>query len=490
MKTPSREALIRRAVEQNGLAAFMRIFWSQVEPAPFSENWHHELMCRYLEKLVRREIRELSIWVPPGSTKTLLTGVFLLAWVWTFDPIRRQIHATYGGNLALKAARMQRSLINSDLYQSCWPEVNIPHQNTHAAAWFENNAKGSRFSGSTGGEVTGRHAHDLIGDDLNKAMEAREGLGNAFVNSWTFWSEELPTRQAEPALTTRLQIGQRLHRDDVGGRWSETNPDLEILCLPMRYESDHPHAHPEDPRSEGELLWPSRFDEEAVQALERTMGPSTSAAQLQQRPIPPGGQLLIDEYLSHRYNLPPSSVQRALISGRAEPGQQWSIYGDLAFKGKVTSDYVVYQLWCAEAGELWVMDQIRGQWGFKETKQQGLDFANRYPVASATKLEDAANAPAMVDDMGGMIKGLQLIPHGGGCLARTQQSEGTWASGCVHLPANAPWMGGSDGFVAEHLSYDGLGTRHDDQVSCSSLAITDLALGKASEYARIWGSLK
>ena len=85
MKTPSREALIRRAVEQNGLAAFMRIFWSQVEPAPFSENWHHELMCRYLEKLVRREIRELSIWVPPGSTKTLLTGVFLLAWVWTFS---------------------------------------------------------------------------------------------------------------------------------------------------------------------------------------------------------------------------------------------------------------------------------------------------------------------------------------------------------------------------------------------------------------------
>lgn len=490
MKLPSREGLIRRAVEENGLSAFMRIFWSQVEPSAFSENWHHELMCKYLEKLARREIRELSIWVPPGSTKTLLTGVFLLPWIWTFDPGRRQIHTTYGGNLALKAARMQRGLVNSDLFQACWPGVKIPHQNTHAAAWFENNCKGSRFSGSVGGEVTGRHAHDLIGDDLNKAIDAIATTPLAFENAWAFWAEILPTRQAEPALTTRLQIGQRLHRDDVGGRWVASKPDLDVLCLPMRYEADHPFVHPEDPRGDGELMWPERFDEEAVQKLEESLGPSAGAAQLQQRPIPPGGQLLIDEYLSHRYNLPPASVQRPLVTGRAEPGQTWAIYGDLAFKGEVTSDYVVFQLWCAEEGELWLLDQIRGQWGFRETKERGKDFANRYPVASAMKLEDAANAPAMVDDMKGEIRGLQLIPHGGGCLARTQQSEGTWASGCVHLPANALWMGGSDGFVAEHLCYDGLGTRHDDQVSCSSLAITDLALGKASEYARIWRSLK
>jgi hypothetical protein len=132
MKLPTREGLIRRAVEANGLSAFMRIFWNQVEPSEFSENWHHELMCKYLEKLARREIRELSIWVPPGR---LLTGVFLLPWIWTFDPGRRQIHTTYGGNLALKAARMQRGLVNSDLFQACWPGVKIPHQNTHAAAW-------------------------------------------------------------------------------------------------------------------------------------------------------------------------------------------------------------------------------------------------------------------------------------------------------------------------------------------------------------------
>jgi predicted phage terminase large subunit-like protein len=176
--------------------------------------------------------------------------------------------------------------------------------------------------------------------------------------------------------------------------------------------------------------------------------------------------------------------------GRAEPGQTWGIYADLTFKGKVTSDYVVFQLWCREEGHYWLLDQIRGQWGFRQTKQRGKDFANRHSVAAWTKLEDAANAAAMEDDMKGEIKGLMTTPHGGGCLARTQQVEGIWASGCVHLPADAPWMGGSDGFVAEHLSFDGLGTRHDDQVSCSSLALLDLSLGSAAEYANALRSLR
>lgn len=489
MKLPSRQALVRHAVEAGGLLAFMRLFWDLVEPGDFSENWHHELVCRELERLARREIRNLAIWVPPGSTKTLLTGVFFLPWIWTWDPGRRQIHTTYGTNLARKAARQQRALVNTDLYKSCW-NVQIPVQNTHAALWFENNRGGSRFSGSVGGEVTGRHAHDLIGDDLNKAIDAYGSTGLALENAWTFWHEILPTRQAEPKTTTKMQIGQRIHRDDTGGRWAEAEKDLTIVCLPMRYEPDHPFAHPDDPRSEGGLLWPERFGEEEVRQLEESLGPSTAAAQLQQRPVPPGGQLITEEYLSHRYDRPPASVQRALQTGRPEPGQHWCIYGDLTFKGKVTSDYVVYQLWCAEEGHLWLIDQIRGQWGFSETKRLGKAFADQYPIASGMKLEDAANAPAMVDDMQGEIPGLCLVPHGGGCLARTQQSESIWASGVIHLPMHAQWMDGSDGFMAEHLSYDGLGLRHDDQVSCSSLAIVDLALGKAAEYAKIWGSLR
>jgi predicted phage terminase large subunit-like protein len=416
--------------------------------------------------------------------------VFGPAWVWTFDPRRISCNTTYGGKLALKSARRMRDLVNSEWYRKTFPGVKIPYQNTHAAAFFENDAKGARFSGSVGGEITGNHFHDIGGDDLNKTKDARAPNGLELAAAWEFWSGDLATRQAEPSLTTKLQVGQRIHVDDVGGRWVREDPDVEVVCLPMVYESDHPYAHPDDPRKPGELLWPSRYDAEAIKEMEIRLGPSGAAAQLQQRPVPPGGYLIRPEYLEHRYSHLPSSMQRSLESGRAAPGEIWGIYADLTFKGKSTSDFAVFQLWCRRQGLYYLIDQIRGQWGFRETKRRGREFADRYRVASSCKLEDAANASAMEDDMKGEIRGLISIPHGGGCLARVQQVEGTWASGCVMLPESADWLGGSDGFVAEHLSYDGLGTRHDDQVSAASLALLDLSTGSASAYAEILKGLK
>jgi len=168
-------------------------------------------------------------------------------------------------------------------------------------------------------------------------------------------------------------------------------------------------------------------------------------------------------------------MRQAMDSGRSAPGDVWRVYGDLPFKGKPTSDFVVYQLWARHDGRFWLVDQVRGQWGFRESKQQLAAFLRRYPVATAVKLEDAANAPAMVDDMRAEFPQIQLAPMGGGCLGRTQQVEGIWSAGSVMLPEHAPWMGGSDGFVAEHLAYDGRGTRHDDQVATSSLALLDLS---------------
>lgn len=486
--------LQRRAIEAGGLGAFARHAWPVVIPSPMQWNWHHDLMCNRLEALWRGEITKLAIWVPPGSTKTLLTSVFGPAWVWGFvDPTRISCNTTYGAKLALKSARRMRRLVMSEWYEEIVRgRVTVPFQNSHASAFFENNCGGARFSGSVGGEITGNHFNDIGGDDLNKSKDARQVTGERFEESWEFWDEDLSTRQADPSSTTWLEIGQRLHADDVGGRWVNGDVDVEVLCLPMRFDPSHPYRHPQDPRTvEGELLWPARFDEEKVAEIERRLGPSGAAAQLQQRPIPPGGQLLTEDYLSTRYDRLPSRLQQTIEQGRSSPGQVWRIYGDLTFKGKVTSDFVVFQLWCRAEGGLYLVDQIRGQWGFSETKRRLREMVTRYPWISAVKLEDAANAPAIVDDLKGEIPMLSLAPVAGGCLARTQQSEGAWAAGSVHLPASAPWMGGSDGFVAEHLSYDGLGTRHDDQVATSSLAILDLtgsaAVVWADTYRRLAG---
>jgi predicted phage terminase large subunit-like protein len=480
----------RDYIDRFGLAGFVKRAWGQVVTCQYKHNWHHDIVIDALERVSRGELRKVAIWVPPGTTKTLLCDVFWPAWDWLKNPERHFLSTTYGGSLALKSARQMRDLVNSDWYQRLTGgDVKIPYQNTHAAAWFQNNRKGSRFSGSVRGEVTGRHFDIISGDDLNKAIDAYSLTGKSFEEAWLFWDEVLATRQTEAKTTARVQIGQRLHVDDVGGRWLKKHPEIEVVCLPMRFEAKHPHRHPGDPRTvEGELLWPERFGEEEVRELEKS--PTMAAAQLQQRPIPPGGQLLKDEYMEHRYTHLPSALQRAIQDGRAGPGQMWRIYVDATFKGKPTSDFVVAQLWCRNQGLYYIVDQIRGQWGFKTTKERLREFAARYACASHTKIEDAANAAAIEDDMKGQIKGLALAPVGGGVLARCQQVEGLWASGAVLLPAEASWLGGSDGFIAEHLGYDGLGTRHDDQVSASSLALLDLSSGGATKWAEAFRGLK
>lgn len=475
-----------QTVTDTGLAGFIKKAWHIVVPKPLRWNWHHDLMCHALERVTAGEIRNLIIALPPSCSKSLFVSVFWPAWEWTMDPGQSYIFGSYGDKLTLKCARQHRDLVNSNWYHGKWHNTSIPHQNTHAASWFENRSKGFRFSGTVGGDVTGRHSGRLVGDDLNKAQEvygSELAVVGGFDKSWNYWDAVLTTRVADPTTIVRVLAGHRLHRDDVAGRWMRQDPSVHVIALPMRYDPNHPNLHPDDPRTEeGELLWPSRWTEEAVKKFEHR--PSEFAAQFQQNPLPPGGNLILDEYLSHRYSILPSEIQRTIESKRAGAGQTWITSWDMTFKGKATSDLVVGQVWCRFEGGLYLIDQVKKRMGFRETKQAVRDLAAAYPWVRKHIMEDAANAAAIEDDLKGSIPGVLLEPHGGGVLARCQQCEGAYASGWVRIPASAQWLGGGDGFIAEHLAFDGLGTRHDDQVSASSLAILHLIGSKTNRWTR------
>jgi predicted phage terminase large subunit-like protein len=303
----------------------------------------------------------------------------------------------------------------------------------------------------------------------------------------SYWNGTVATREKEQGKTCRGGVMQRLHRDDTAGVCKSKG--YESLVFPAHFDSSR--ADPRDHRTkDGELLCEDRANEEYYQKKAEELGPAAAAAQLEQNPVPPGGQLIEEEYLSHRYNLLPGRLQRAYDRGRAGQGQIWRIYGDMAFKGKETSDWVVLQLWCAYLNECFLIDQIRRQIGFKKSMEMIVEFCDRHPVAQLVKLEDAANAAGLED----MLKKetpipVVLAPIDGGCLARTQMVEGIWASGRVRLPQTAPWLGGGDGFIAEHLAFDGLNTRHDDQVAASSLALVDLAIKHKSKWDK-WRKVK
>lgn len=473
--------MVRDRVECERFRVFVQRAWPHYESAEFIPSPHIDVIADLLESVARNCYegvkREVVINIPPRMSKSSLAQLWM-AWVWTWWPASRWISVTYESGLSIDLSRKTMVLVQSTWYQSRWPTV----LTKDAASHWQNMAGGWRLAIGTGGAVTGYHGDFHLIDDPVKEQLSRLGtpsmIASQLRKSSDFIHSTLATRITKPSAA-RVMIMQCLHRDDPGGEAKARG--WESLVLPAHYDSTR--ADPRDPRTvDGELLCPDRSDNDDLDALARELGPAAASAQLEQLPIPPGGALLREDYLSHRYRILPVELTRALTSGCPAPGQRWGIYGDMTFKGKTSSDFVVLQLWCAWAGRFWLVDQIRGQWGYLDSKRQLKDFCARHPVAGAAKLEDAANAPALVDDIRSEIPGLQLAPVAGGCLARTQAVEGLWSSGAVMLPESAPWMGGGDGFVAEHLAFDGLGTRHDDQVACSSLALVDLGLGKGASF--------
>jgi phage terminase large subunit-like protein len=346
------------------------------------------------------------------------------------------------------------------------------------------NTKGGwRRAVGTGGPITGKHAHFHVGDDLIKEQESRLGSPSSIAavmeKANGFWFGTLVTRATKQGLFARVLVGQRLHVDDPPGV-AIRDHGYQSIVFPMRFEAGR--ADPKDERRPGgthegvELLCEARCDEAGVVKLEYSLGVAGARGQLQQDPQPPGGQLIKLEYMQNRYELLPGKLQAFLDDpvANAMVDVVGGVYCDAAFKGRADNDPVCMQFWVKFELDPWLIDQILGNWTFDETCQKAVDFMAAHPAASYFKVEDAANGPAMENHMKSRIKGLQLAEIGGGCLGRQQQSEGVWKSGVVHLPAEAPWMGGSKGFVAEHEFFDGLGTRHDDQVSTSGLALVDL----------------
>lgn len=105
---------------------------------------------------------------------------------------------------------------------------------------------------------------------------------------------------------------QRLNAADLSAHCL-TKGGFDHLCLPMRYEPDHPHQVIsslgfKDPRQPGELLWPEALPEAKVFELEVKMGDYFTAGQFQQRPHPRGGGMFKLEWFTSILPVVPNDV--------------------------------------------------------------------------------------------------------------------------------------------------------------------------------------
>lgn len=465
----------REIVRRGGFLEYVDMAWEHVCPEPIVWSWHMEEMCKELEQVARDRHNEVSthlaVCVPPASSKSLIISVLWQTWVWTWWPESKWITCTYEKELATDLSRMSRDLVQTQWYQARWPLKLTKDADSH---WI-NEHGGWRRAVGTGGAITGKHAHFHVGDDLIKEQDSRLGspgqIARVMAQANSFWFTTMGTRKVAKAIA-RVLIGQRLHEDDPPGV-AIRDHGYRSMIFPARFEPDR--ADERDHRKEpGELLCEERCDEQGWRDLEATLGPRAARAQLQQDPPSIGGKIIKSEYLSHRYIELPADIRRVIDHHQPVQGVLFRFFWDMNFKGKEGHSRVVGQLWSKYDGRAWLIDAIAEHTGFLGALRMMRDFNSTYPFVQDHRLEDAANAPAVQEVLEHEIPGVNLEPVGGGNLARVQASEGKWAAGNIMLPHDASFMGGADGFVAEHLVYDGMKTRPDDHVAAASLATVNL----------------
>lgn len=453
----------RRELCRRSLAEFAKQAWHILEPATdLKWGWALDGICEHLEAVTSGEIKRLLMNVPPGSMKSLLTGVIWPAWEWgpRGMPAMRFLGTAHKQELAVRDNMKCRRLIQSDWFQSRWPIELTSDQN--AKTKFENGATGFReamaftsMTGSRGDRVILDDPHSV--DDANSATKL---LGDV-----TTFREALPSRVNNDQSAIVI-IMQRLNEADVSSVAIELG--YEHLMIPMRYEPKRSRITSigwQDPRKvDGELMFPDRFPEEQVRELEETMGSYATAGQLQQRPAPRGGGIIKTDWFRYYRDVPPLEWRQ--------------IYADTAQKTGEQNDYSVFQCWGRTVtGQAILLDQIRGKWEAPELLMQARAFwhkHNEHTQARCMKVEDKVSGTGLIQTL--RREGVAILPvqRDKDKVSRAYDAAPFIESGNVLLPEWTDWL---DGLIAEASTFPS--GAHDDQLDPMFDAIMDVQFSKA-----------
>ena len=438
---------------RRSLHYYVRAAWPVVEPeTPFVDNWHIGLICEYLEAVTARQIRNLIINIPPRHAKSLITCVFWPTWVWTKAPHSKWLTASYGAELAVRDALKSRRLIEAPWYQARFGEAFQLTGDQNVKSRYENDRLGHRVSVGVGGLGTGEGGDYLVVDDALKAQDADSDAKRQAANEW--WTGTMSTRGNDPASVCRVIIMQRLDDDDLTGHVLERakDPDAaqyEHLVLPARYEPQRFFSGigKRDPRTTpGELIWPQRFNEKALRAIELDLGERGTASQMQMRPAPVGGLIYLAAWWENknRFAARPETFNRNVA--------RW-LSLDTAFKDKEYNDatgQIVWELtpdYRLQAREAWwkklqfpqlastVRDEIR-RWNY-DGKLRGVIIEDRASGISLLQTLRQESAPELAE----MLIGFD--PKQEDKVSRARQASLWCERGCVMLPHPSeavPWL--------------------------------------------------
>jgi predicted phage terminase large subunit-like protein len=430
-----------------GFKRFVKHFWPYVDPRPLIWNWHLDVLCDLIEALLRGVINRLLINIPPGHAKSIICSVLAHGWQWARKPDWRCIFGSHDESLALRDAVKARDLIKCDEYQRVFKPDWIfnPSQDTKHHYGIippkgreeEVKAGGQRYSTSVGGAVTGFRGDAVIVDD---PLDANKTPSEVALKEHVDWFGNLASRIDDEVNSQWLVIMQRLCEGDLSDHLIEKG-DWVHLRLPSEFDpEDACEIRNEagevvwrDPRTEhGEPLFPAYQPKVTLKRLRVYLGDARFEAQYNQRPVPPGGFIIKDDFV--RWHKHPPAVIRArcadivlsvdLTFMKSDAGQE---------KANSRRSFNNLDVWGTDLRNFYLIDNDNGRWSWDECKERLLGMVRRWKIWTVL-LEEATVSGIVVSEMGGIFNEVIEIPPIGSKEARVQVTARYWRMGRVWLP--------------------------------------------------------
>lgn len=328
-----------------------------MDSSSFQKCWAMEALCDHLEAVTRGHIKRLLINFPPRCGKSNVSSIAWPAWTWaqserTFlsGPNVRFLCGSYNHTLSLKMSNASRRLLASPFFQHYWGDRFALRSDQNAKHQYDNTEGGSRIATSVGGTLIGLGGDVLCVDDPHNTEGVESEAEREKVANW--WKELSSTRLNDPKQSALVVVMQRLHEQDVSGIiMSEPHEEWTHLMIPMRHDTsrhcvtvmgldeDGDPVCWEDPRTEErELMWPERYGEKEVAALERKLGPYMASGRLQQSPEPQGGGILkrdwwepyelpVGQGIKHKLEYVLASLDPALTAKQENDPSGFTVWG-------------------------------------------------------------------------------------------------------------------------------------------------------------------
>jgi predicted phage terminase large subunit-like protein len=396
-----RESNFVASICRQSFYEFLREFWEVIVQEEPQLNWHIKFICDELQTIAERVFLGLPreydevINVPPGSTKSTICSQMFPAWVWTKMPSAKFICASYAYPIALKDSIRTRDIVQSEKYKECFSDIQM-REDQNTKGLFVNTKGGYRYSCGVNGAVTGVHGHFLLIDDPINPEEAYSQADLKQVNRWM--STTLPPRRINKKVSTTILIQQRLHQSDPSGDML-LKPKVRHVCLPGELTDGISPPELKSFYRDG-LLDPDRMPRNVLDELKKELGDYGYSSQILQDPVPLGGGMFKVDKLQYHDAVTRQIVRmvRSWDKAGTKDGGAWSV-GVL--------------MGIDTAGEFWVLDVIRGQWGSTEREEQILIAAekDKEEVRIIIEIEGGSGGKESGENTIRNLAGFHVIPH-------------------------------------------------------------------------------